>query len=444
MIKDWIASKMEDAVQHIYGEMGQEPSEPSLVQVQIEQPVRLEQGDYSSNIAMQLAKVFKKPPMYIAERIKTALDHQADLMRLIQRSEVAAPGFINMFVDWGRWSQIQFELPAAPAQKVIIEHTSINPNKSAHIGHLRNACIGDTLVRMLRRIGCQVEVHNYIDDLGNQLADTLVGLLHVPQTAKHHRFGDYCWELYAKINKMYAENPELSEKRIEVLHALEEGDNNTAWLGMLTAERIVREHIDELKQFGIEHDLLVWESDIVREGIWEAAFQRLMQTPLFHKEEAGPLAGCWVLKQVDDSKMKTAESDHRYDKVLVRSNGILTYTAKDIAYHLWKFGLLGRDFKYKAVDGGLWTTAPAGGGEEFRRGGYGGQRHRYSPGVSSGDGQACASDAGVREASGAAEACQLRGRFVKSGLRGTAGNRYFRRQIILCHVWKTGDWYKDS
>ncbi len=211
------------------------------------------------------------------------------------------------------------------AEKVVVEHTSINPNKAAHVGHSRNACIGDTLARLLRRVGYRVEVHNYIDDLGNQVADTVVGLLHIPVKGRYDRFGDFCWDVYARVSQAYQRDEALRARRDEVLHALEAQDNNTAWLGRLVAERIAQEHVAEMGAFGITYDLLVWESDIVREGFWAAAGQ-------------------------DDG---ADDDEHLADKVLVRSNGVLTYTAKDIAYHLWKFGLLGKEFRYRRLAQGL-------------------------------------------------------------------------------------------
>ncbi|MFF2018668.1 arginine--tRNA ligase [Paenibacillus sp. NPDC058177] len=330
--------------------------------IPIQQPASLEHGDYSTSIALQLAKTLRKAPMVIAELIAAELEQHGNTAGLFSKVEVAAPGFINLSIHWPEWAKHSFELPTSSGEKVVVEHTSINPNKAAHIGHLRNSCIGDTLVRILRRTGKQVEVHNYVDDLGNQLADTVVGLQNIPLEGDYVRFGDYCWDVYSQVNKAYALEPEMIAKRSDTLHALEEGRGNTAWLGNLVAERIVREHVEEMKGFGIEYDLLVWESSIVREGFWAAAFDRLSQTPAFVQETEGKLAGCWVLKQNSgETPTGDAESDEYHaDKVLVRSNGILTYTAKDIAYHLWKFGLLEKDFSYSEFSAGLWTTGMTG------------------------------------------------------------------------------------
>lgn len=337
-------------------------------------------GDYSANAAMKLARTLRRPPMAIAEQLSRQLEARGMMDGLLLKAEAAAPGFVNLHIDWQRWASRSFEAPPVPSGSVIVEHTSINPNKAAHVGHLRNSCIGDTLVRMLRHTGRRVEVHNYIDDLGNQLADTLVGLLNVPYKGNYERFGDFCWDVYAEVNRLYEREPDMTEKRREMMHQLEEGEGNGAWLGKITAERIVREHVAEMEAFGITYDLLVWESDIVREGFWEAAFSLLQSTPVFVRETDGPNAGCWVLKQEagtgqKDSAAGTSTDEHpaapddpySSDKVLVRSSGILTYTAKDIAYHLWKFGLLNTDFRYSAFASGLWTTDRSGAAMDWGR-----------------------------------------------------------------------------
>lgn len=357
MISQTLVAHIEQSVKGWLSELGLEY--PGHLTVYVEQPAHLEHGDYATNIAMQLAKVMRRPPLQIAEGLKERLEKNGLLGGLARSVEAAPPGFLNLRLDWGQWARTAFSLPATPDGKAVVEHTSINPNKSAHIGHLRNACIGDTLVRLLRRVGHEVEVHNYIDDLGNQLADTVVGLLNVPLKRTHARFGDYCWDLYAQVNKAYETDAELAGRRAEVLHALEEGDGNVSWVGLTVAERIVREHLEEMEAFGIRYDLLVWESSIVREGFWASAFELLKSTPQFYRETSGKLAGCWVLRQ-PDGEAEDREAEHQTDKVLVRSNGILTYTAKDIAYHLWKFGLLNKDFRYKRFSDALSSTHPTG------------------------------------------------------------------------------------
>jgi len=373
MIYDVISKAVNDLSVQLLEEAGIEEEAVKaavLSKVKIEHPGNPEHGDYSTNAAMQLVKLLKRSPLAIAEQLKADLLKQNAAMELFCRIEVAAPGYVNLFIHWSEWAKLDYVMPklaVAEHEKVLIEHTSINPNKSAHIGHLRNSCIGDTLARILKKTGHSVEVHNYIDDLGNQLADTVVGLLHTPNTGSYERFGDFCWDTYAAVNRAYKEQPLLAEKRTEVLHELEEGTSNTAWIGYLTAEKIVREHLDEMALFGIQYDVLVWESNIVREGFWSQAFELLRGTAVFHLETEGKLAGCWVLKQGDNfleeqllQQLDEVTVQYQEDKVLVRSNGILTYTAKDIAYHLWKFGLLNKDFLYKKFNNHAWSTHKAG------------------------------------------------------------------------------------
>ncbi len=358
MIREELISAVENVLEDLVAD-AQQPL-PKGFQVVIEHPAKAEHGDYSLTIALQLAKILKKSPMSIASSIKEKLLEQDAFIAWFSHIEVAPPGFINLYLDFAKWAANRnishLSKPKPANEKVVIEHTSINPNKSAHIGHLRNSCIGDTLARLLKKTGYQVEVHNYIDDLGNQLADTLIGIQHTNTELPFNRFGDFCWETYSKINKAYKENPELLKERTRVLHELEKGNSNTAWMGMLVAERIVREHLEEMKQFGIRYDVLVWESSIVREGFWANTFDLLRTTPIFQQETKGKLAGCWVLKQHEDDAEAAGHADYNADKVLVRSNGILTYTAKDIAYHLWKFGVLGKDFRYKKFADRLWST----------------------------------------------------------------------------------------
>jgi arginyl-tRNA synthetase len=323
--------------------------------VVLEPAARPEFGDYASNLAMRLAGRLRRPPREVAQALCDGLQTSP----WVQRAETAGPGYVNIWVNWGQWLAA---VPATPGyderpEKVVVEHTSINPNKSAHVGHLRNACIGDTLVRLLRRTGHRVEVHNYIDDLGKQVADTMTGLLYLPDDAApgpHGRFGDFCWDIYAAVHRAYAEGGGLAEEAGRVLHALEAGQNRIAWLAEVTVQRIVAEQLEDMARFGIRYDLLVHESDIIREGLWKAAADRLRSSPLFRMEESGPLAGCWVLKQ--DTAETPDDVEHIQDKVLVRSNGVLTYTAKDIAYHLWKFGLVDVDFRYHRLRDRLYST----------------------------------------------------------------------------------------
>lgn len=364
MIQQLVSAEIELHVETLFKEIGMD--RPAQLKILTEHPAQPEHGDYSSNIAMLLAKILRKSPMQIAGELQSRIEQNGYVQGLFHKVAAVAPGFLNFYMDWGQWASGTYHAEdklriRREQTKVLVEHTSINPNKAAHVGHLRNSCIGDTLTRMLSHAGYQVEVHNYIDDLGNQLADTVVGILHTQTEGEFARFGDFCWETYAKVNQAYKTQPELADQRAVVLHAIESGTSNLAWMGALVAERIVREQLDEMKQFGITYDVLVWESSIVRAGFWDSTFELLSGTDMFHKVTEGKLAGCWVLKNAEENEESISDSqDFQGDKVLVRSNGILTYTAKDIAYHLWKFGLLQNDFVYKKWDGGLLSTAAQG------------------------------------------------------------------------------------
>ncbi|HET8648186.1 MAG TPA: arginine--tRNA ligase, partial [Vicinamibacteria bacterium] len=239
--------------------------------------------------------------------------------------------------------------------------TSINPNKAAHIGHLRNATLGDTFLRALRGRGHQVVVQNYIDDTGVQVADVVVGFLHVEKKGqaevealiRQPRFDYYCWDLYARVGDFYAADPSRRALQAQVLHEIEAGGNDTARLAARVAAAIVERHLATMRRLGIRYDLLAHESDILRLHFWERAFALLKEKGALRLETEGKNKGCWVLTMDEEGADE--------DKIIVRSNGTVTYTGKDIAYQSWKLGILDRDFRYRRqeveADGHvLWTT----------------------------------------------------------------------------------------
>jgi arginyl-tRNA synthetase len=245
--------------------------------------------------------------------------------------------------------------------KIIVEHTNINPNKAAHIGHLRNAILGDTFVRMLRHRGRRVEVQNYIDNTGVQVADVVVGFQHLEKknagevrallNDAHVRFDYYCWDVYARISAYYQENPEALQWRAGTLHAIEAGEGETAELGNAVADAIVKAHLKTMFRLGIEYDVLPRESEILHLKFWATAFELLKERKAIYFETEGKNKGCWVMPSsaFRETGATAAESEEGEDdsKVIVRSNGTVTYVGKDIAYQLWKFGLLGKDFYYR-------------------------------------------------------------------------------------------------
>jgi arginyl-tRNA synthetase len=344
--------------------------EVELEQIVSEVPPRTELGDLAFPVAFELAKQIKqktgekRAPRAIAEQLKTALETVAEVLRV----EVAGAGYLNVFFDRAKLlSELtaetgEAEVPATSARKLMVEHTSINPNKAAHIGHVRNAVLGDTFVRILRAAGNHVEVQNYIDNTGVQVADVVVGLQHLEHLTlddlkeligslpSDRPFDYYCWDLYARVGLFYRDgnadgepNPGRLKLRMEVLHAIEAANNATAELADYAATRNVERILDTMDRLGIRYDLLARESEILHLHFWERAFELMKQTGAIHLETEGRNRGCWVMP----FESHTGTDEHESDKIIVRSNGTVTYTGKDIAYQLWKLGRLGLDFNYQ-------------------------------------------------------------------------------------------------
>jgi arginyl-tRNA synthetase len=341
----------------------------------IETPPSRALGDLAVTVAFQLARTLRKAPRAIAQELAPALGTIEGVERI-----VATPnGYLNLFLE--RPSFVLQRLTAAPAasssraEKTIVEHTAINPNKAAHVGHLRNAALGDTLVRVLRFCGMPVEVQNYIDDMGVQVADVIVGftelerksLEEVRQIADTTRFDYYCWDLYSQVTEWYEADKSRLEIRARALHDLEHGGNATADMGALIVDRIVRTHLKTMARLNIGYDLLTYEGDILRLKFWAHAFDILKSQGAVFLQTEGRLAGCWVMRIEDGEAQEPGEADEESrEKVIVRSNGVVTYVGKDIANQFWKFGLLGRDFRYHrfaiATDGHvLWSTTASDG-----------------------------------------------------------------------------------
>ena len=341
----------------------------------VEVPPQRRLGDLASPCALHLARELRQAPRAIAERLVECLE----LPGGFERVTVEGAGYVNFHFARSRFAAAMIdavpvtESAALDSQsKVIVEHTNINPNKAAHIGHLRNAVLGDVLARALRRLGQTTEVQNYIDDTGVQVADVVVGFLDLRGCsvadieALPEPFDYVCWDLYSEVGRWYEGEPQRLELRRRTLHALEAGEGRRAEAGRLVARRIVVRHLATMARIDIDYDLLTRESEILRLDFFVAAFEQLKETGAVRFEESGKNAGCWVMPLADSEEFQGLEDP---DKVIVRSDGTVTYVGKDIAYQLWKFGLLGRDFEYARFSGGpLWETAPADsgvdGGEE--------------------------------------------------------------------------------
>jgi arginyl-tRNA synthetase len=330
----------------------------------VEQPPKIEFGEYALPIAFELARKLRKAPRKIAEEIVAGVG----AIPGFEKFEVAGGGYINVRVNRADVAAALAadEEPAAdvPTGKVLVEHSSINPNKAAHIGHLRNAILGDTFVRLLRFAGREVDVQNYIDNTGVQVADVVVGFMHIERKSRAQiealaaapRFDYYCWDLYARVSHWYEEDKSSLHARSATLHAMEEGNNETAAIADLISTAVLKRHLETMDRLDIEYDFLPRESEILHLHFWDAAFTKLKEAGVLTYENEGKNAGCWVMRRAgtaaepsttggtEDTGERITEADQ---KVIVRSNGTVGYVGKDIAYHMWKFGLLGRDFGYR-------------------------------------------------------------------------------------------------
>ncbi len=341
-----LAARVRELLQRQYG--------LELPDVVVEQPPTVEFGEYALPLAFELAKRLRKAPRKIAEEIVANLG----TIEGFERFEVAGAGYINARLDRGAVAKslAKATTGAQPATsgKILVEHTSINPNKAAHIGHLRNAILGDTFVRLLRFTGRAVDVQNYIDNTGVQVADVVVGFAHLEKRSRPEielltrqpRFDYYCWDLYARVSQWYEADKENYKRRLEALHAIEQGGNEMAAIAELISTAVLRRHLETMERLGIEYDFLPRESEILRLHFWDAAFQLLRDRGVLYYETEGKNAGCWVMKRPSAMSKAHEELTEEDTKVILRSNGTVGYVGKDIAYHLWKFGLLGRDFGY--------------------------------------------------------------------------------------------------
>ncbi|MBI4444956.1 MAG: arginine--tRNA ligase, partial [Acidobacteria bacterium] len=321
---------------------------PHLV---VESP-RLEFGDLAFPFPFELAKHLRRSPRQIAGEVVQLVQKSGKNPPGVQRVEAAGAGYINVFFDrppffkaLRNWLEAGACTSSLHQAKVVVEHTNINPNKAAHIGHLRNAVLGDTFVRLLRASGDQVEVQNYIDNTGVQVADVVVGFQHLRQMSLKdieqvpEPFDYYCWDLYAQVSDWYAKDSSHLNHRYQTLAEIEEGRGETAQIAEHISMRIVQAHLNTMLRVGVHYDVLPRESEILHLHFWEEAFEQLKKRRAIEFRLEGPNAGCWV--------MKLQDADQEEEKIIVRSNGTITYVGKDIAYQLWKFGLLDKNFHYR-------------------------------------------------------------------------------------------------
>jgi arginyl-tRNA synthetase len=327
-----------------------------LPNIVVEQPPKVEFGEYALPLSFELAKKLRKAPRKIAEEIVANIGPIEGFDRL----EVAGTGYINARLKRIQTVNALLKDDARTPQhtekeKILVEHSSINPNKAAHIGHLRNAILGDTFVRLLRASGYPVDVQNYIDNTGAQVADVVVGFrelekkskAEVEQLTKSKHFDFLCWDVYARASQWYEQDKSHLKSRAETLHAIEAGNNEIAELADTISTSVLRRHLETMERLDIEYDFLPRESEILHLHFWDLAFKQMVERGVLYKEEQGKNAGCWVMRRPSAAAKSEAELTDEDQKVIVRSNGTVGYVGKDIAYHLWKFGKLGRDFGYR-------------------------------------------------------------------------------------------------
>jgi len=391
----------------------------ALPSVVVEQPPKVELGDFAVPV-FPFAKALRSAPLKIAEAMRAAISSMEGMAEV----NVVPPGYLNVRIDRGFLAAAlaadQKPLSDIPAGKILVEHSSINPNKAAHIGHLRNAILGDTFVRLLRFAGREVDIQNYIDNTGVQVADVVVGFTHfekkssteIEALTRQPRFDYYCWDVYARVSQWYEEDKQNLQVRLATLRAMEDASTETAAIADLISTAVLRRHLETMDRLDIEYDFLPRESEILHLHFWEAAFTKLKEAGVLTFETEGKNKGCWVMRRAGTGKTSITEDtesteeiaskDLRVDtladspavrithipsgivvtsdsdtsqkknrelamselrsklldvrsdgiteedqKVIVRSNGTVGYVGKDIAYHMWKFGLLGRDFGYR-------------------------------------------------------------------------------------------------
>ena len=342
----------------------------TLPQLAVEQPPSIAMGELALPVAFELAKRLRKAPRVIASELAAELNAILPELNGIAAVEVAGAGYLNIRLDRAaiarRVAADEHADIGGPGFR-LVEHTSINPNKAAHIGHLRNAILGDTFQRLLRpdtyKRGYEVGVQNYIDNTGVQVADVVVGLMQLEGKdlagtrellsllqKKGERIDFYCWDLYARVSQWYTADPDQAglrqQIRLDTLHAIEHGNNDTAEIADLIATAVLRRHLETMQRIAIEYDFLPRESEILHLHFWDAARELMLQKKVLYLETEGKNKGCYVMRRAGAEAQGDGPDEDA--KVIVRSNGTVTYVGKDIAYHLWKFGLLpGKDFGYK-------------------------------------------------------------------------------------------------
>ncbi len=355
-----LKSSIRATVKNLYG--------LDIPEVKIEHPQNQVWGDYSSNVALVHSKELGQAPYVVARNIVDGLQ-SADIMQNLDSVETAGPGFINFKLKKSYHVRMMRDIlsrgdkfgawEVGKGLRVALEHSNVNPNKAAHIGHLRNAVLGQFIERVYEFIGYDVKVQYYVNDLGVQVSTSLLGLkesgsMYDPSSYK--KYDHYMWDIYADISRKVSDSSTLKEKLNRLTLALDSRDPEISKEQRELSRKVLKDHLETFSGLGITYDLIVYESSIKDTQMWEKTFNILKSNKNMYYAQSGRSAGCWLVRMSDDSStLKRDNKDVRNaqdieeDKIIVRSNGVPTYTGKDIAYHMWKFGLLGTDFRYTKV-----------------------------------------------------------------------------------------------
>lgn len=317
-------------------------------EIVLEEPPNPEMGDISSNIAFALAGIMKKSPVEIAEEIKSNIK----LPLYFEKVETKGP-YINFFINYTLFStkMVNYidkkygELPEKE-ESILLEHTSANPNGPLHVGHLRNAILGDSLKRVLQHAGYKVESQYYVNDMGRQIAIIVWGMNKFRFEFDDDKKIDHAvGEVYFKCNQELEKNPDYNKEIDEILHNYEDGkDQKLIDSFELVVENCLDGIKETLKDLNIKMNLYKWESTFLRNGSVADVLEKLQPFTI----------------QRDILYLPLEKYDVDKELVLRRSNGTSLYATRDLAYHQYKtknsdisLDILGADHKLAAKQLGL-------------------------------------------------------------------------------------------
>lgn len=350
--------------------------EMSNEQIPLEHPNNTSWGDYATSVPLTLAQNLKQSPMEIANNLSYELNNREPTFEMdgivqpmFEKIYPATPGFVNFIISDAWLQYVLYTIGTEGASygveekieknRVALEHSNVNPNKAAHIGHLRNACIGQFVEKVLEKLEYDVEVQYLDNDLGVQVTTSLMGTKYIKDISPedYDKFDHYAWDVYSRMETLIDSNEDLQKERNEMMQKLEDENDPVAREQVILAEKILAEQLRTFQKLGFDYDIVIRERDIVSLGIWQEAFELLKQNENVYYAEDGPSKGCWLVRMSGSGsgEAAVASSDEdvsegiEEDKIIMRSNGVPTYTGKDIAYHMWKFGLLSKDFYYKEL-----------------------------------------------------------------------------------------------